>query len=522
MPSIKNLFDSSSGSNGNSPTVSIKVLKEMLIQHIPGLLKLWYPNGEFRGSQFRVGDVDGTRGGSLSVELYGERAGLWIDHAEQEGGDILALWQKRYDCSFMEALRAAEQTVNVVVDRKKINGEYRRPLTYKEVMRELGNRDDAYLAVKTGEELQAELDEQKKRVEDSKIFGNLTHGLDHIPPVNWLIEYWIPAEQCLIEIFGVPGSGKSLAILDIALCVASGERWAGFKPQHTGPVVYICGEGHWGLKRRIRAWFDSRGLRVRELPIFGSRKAIRFGNLKNQEDILEAVDEISQVCDEAGSPALIAIDTLARNMFGNENDQQDMGNFVHDVEMHLRNKFNSPVLISHHPGWGDKDRGRGASSLPGALDVVYQADLVIEDDSKIIKLHCPLTGKAPKDWDIPLPIHFAIKKINLPFVDHNNQPQTSVFLKKLDDYEEEENRKSISSNKSKTPTKDKVEKALELMIHRRIRNGDGCWAYTTHWRDACQSEGVSSGSFRNQKSALIKDGIVIEDGELVTLKSLNV
>ena len=41
----------------------------------------------------RVGDVMGTPGASLSIHLSGPDAGLWRDHATQEGGDLIALYR---------------------------------------------------------------------------------------------------------------------------------------------------------------------------------------------------------------------------------------------------------------------------------------------------------------------------------------------------------------------------------------------------------------------------------------------
>ena len=41
----------------------------------------------------RIGDVYGTPGASLSIALSGPSAGLWKDHATDQGGDLIALYQ---------------------------------------------------------------------------------------------------------------------------------------------------------------------------------------------------------------------------------------------------------------------------------------------------------------------------------------------------------------------------------------------------------------------------------------------
>lgn len=49
------------------------------------------PAGKRVGHTWIVGDVTGAPGGSLEVELEGEKAGLWIDHETSTGGDMITL-----------------------------------------------------------------------------------------------------------------------------------------------------------------------------------------------------------------------------------------------------------------------------------------------------------------------------------------------------------------------------------------------------------------------------------------------
>ena len=53
--------------------------------------------------------------------------------------------------------------------------------------------------------------------------------------------------------FGAAGSGKSFAVLDMALCIASGTPYHGHSVQQ-GSVFYIAGEGLSGMSRRAAAW----------------------------------------------------------------------------------------------------------------------------------------------------------------------------------------------------------------------------------------------------------------------------
>lgn len=81
-----------------------------LTARLEGVLGYLYPNGfaDPKGRKFYVGSVDGEAGESLSVELEGEKAGLWHDFATGQGGDIFDLWKAARGLpSFREVLKDA-------------------------------------------------------------------------------------------------------------------------------------------------------------------------------------------------------------------------------------------------------------------------------------------------------------------------------------------------------------------------------------------------------------------------------
>ncbi|MBF9641281.1 hypothetical protein IAI27_11390, partial [Streptococcus pseudopneumoniae] len=49
------------------------------------------PGGKQLGHEWVCGSVNGEPGKSLHLELRGEKAGKWHDHATGEGGDLLKL-----------------------------------------------------------------------------------------------------------------------------------------------------------------------------------------------------------------------------------------------------------------------------------------------------------------------------------------------------------------------------------------------------------------------------------------------
>ncbi|WP_417521002.1 AAA family ATPase [Marinobacter sp.] len=189
----------------------------------------------------------------------------------------------------------------------------------------------------------------------------------NIAPVQWLVERYIEVNAMVI-LFGEPGVGKSFVALDMACCIATGEAWQGF-PVKQGMVFYIAGEGHAGIGRRLGAWCKYRGVKLENIMI--SNTAVALTEIENVEAMVRMIRKLTS---EHGAPALIVVDTLARNFGGlDENSNKDMGLFVQHMDR-LKHELQTTVLIVHHTGQGNKDRARGASALKGAVDIEHRVE----------------------------------------------------------------------------------------------------------------------------------------------------
>ncbi len=189
----------------------------------------------------------------------------------------------------------------------------------------------------------------------------------NITPVQWLVERYIEANAMVI-LFGEPGVGKSFIALDMACCIATGEAWQGF-PVKQGPVFYIAGEGHTGIGRRLGAWCRYRGVKLGSIHV-----STTAAPLTEWEAVKQVMRGIKAKVEQHGVPALIVVDTLARNFGGlDENSNKDMGLFVQHMDR-LKYELQTTVLIVHHTGQGNKDRARGASALKGAVDIEHRVE----------------------------------------------------------------------------------------------------------------------------------------------------
>jgi len=223
--------------------------------------------------------------------------------------------------------------------------------------------------------------------------------ITNIAPVQWLVERYIEADAMVI-MFGESGVGKSFIALDMACCIAAGEAWQGF-PVKQGAVFYIAGEGHAGIGRRLGAWCKYRGVELGNIHV-----STTAAPLTEWEAVKLVMRGIKAKVEQYGAPALIVVDTLARNFGGlDENSNKDMGLFVQHMDR-LKHELQTTVLIVHHTGQGNKDRARGASALKGAADIEHRVE------SRAGNTIALQTTKM-KDAELPEPVLMRLHSVDL-------------------------------------------------------------------------------------------------------------
>lgn len=217
---------------------------------------------------------------------------------------------------------------------------------------------------------------------------------------TWLNEGRIP-RGATVQIFGGSGTFKSFVVVDLACHIAIGMDWQGRRVSQ-GAVVYICAEGVYGMKHRVAAWKKYHRVEGK-LGLYFLRHGI--GLRPGTADVNELLAEIrSRVIPP---PVLIVVDTLARNLEGNENATEDMNAYVKGCDQ-LREATGATVLSVHHTGWTETDRARGASSNRGAMDT----DILCTRDGDRVTL----TNTKQKDAAEFAPISFEAISIGKSLV----------------------------------------------------------------------------------------------------------
>jgi hypothetical protein len=165
----------------------------------------------------------------------------------------------------------------------------------------------------------------------------------------------------LVVVWGPPKCGKSFWTFDLLMHVALGWEYRGLRVK-AGPVVYCALEGERGFGRRLEA-FRRKHPESKDAPFY-----LMFMSLDLIRDNKALVASFRAQLPEGVQPAVVAIDTLNRSLFGSESSDEDMSLYVRAADA-VRDAFDCVVPVIHHCGHNG-DRPRGHSSLLGAADVL--------------------------------------------------------------------------------------------------------------------------------------------------------
>ncbi len=238
---------------------------------------------------------------------------------------------------------------------------------------------------------------------------------------QWLVKGVLP-KTGLAVVYGSPGSGKSFAVLSMALHVASGQAFAGCKIKRGG-VVYISAEAGEGFKRRVIAARDALQL-PHETPFALVTVAPDLG--KADGDAAALISAIYDQSDKAGWRAdLIVIDTAARVIPGlDENSSKDMGALIQNCDK-IAKELGALVALVHHSGKVAESGMRGSSALLGAADAV----IGISSDETGLRTARIEKQKDGEDGQV---FSFRLKSVTLG-ADEDGDPVSTCILSDVTD-----------------------------------------------------------------------------------------
>jgi AAA domain/Primase C terminal 2 (PriCT-2) len=210
----------------------------------------------------------------------------------------------------------------------------------------------------------------------------------------WVIKGVLP-KAALAVVYGASGSGKSFAVLDMALSIARGIDWRGRKVRQ-GRVAYVAAEGADGFRKRLSAYAQQHEVDLAEVPM-----AVLDGapNLMLVDDTADlAVGVLA-----AGEPSLVIVDTLAQTTPGaNENAGEDMGKALGHCRR-LHEMTGATVLLIHHSGKDQAKGARGWSGLRAACDAEIEV-IRSETGARELRLSKAKDGEDGLRWGFKLDV----------------------------------------------------------------------------------------------------------------------
>jgi len=231
----------------------------------------------------------------------------------------------------------------------------------------------------------------------------------------------VMGEREFTTISGLPGTGKSVIVTDMACHVAKGMDWHGKKVRQ-GLVVYVAAERKKLTERRMMAFRKKHDVHDVPLLVIGGRLDFTK-DLKDAKELIAAIKEAENATSE--TCVWVIIDTLTRVFgAGDQNASKDMSRFVQSCDEILA-ETSAHVTAIHHSAWSG-ERGKGAIDLDGAVD----ASFMVKKEHGKYKLICDGTN----DGEEGEVLSFTMESVEIG-VDEDGEPTTAPVVVATDGVE---------------------------------------------------------------------------------------
>lgn len=258
----------------------------------------------------------------------------------------------------------------------------------------------------SADEFEAMLGEPDEPADDVQNLDTTERERFHFEPVHlfsstqglpWVIKGVLP-KAGLAVIYGASGSGKTFAVLDMAMAIARGVSWRGNRVKQ-GRVAYVVAEGADGFRKRLAAYAQHHQVDLADVPMSILNAA---PNLLEKQDAVDLVKGVRA----SGGADIIVVDTFAQTTPGaNENAGEDVGKALAYCKR-IHEHTGALVVLIHHSGKDASKGARGWSGLRAAADA--EIEVVREPDGpRYLRLSKSKDGEDGLEWG------FELKVINL-------------------------------------------------------------------------------------------------------------
>lgn len=218
-----------------------------------------------------------------------------------------------------------------------------------------------------------------------------------VDAIDWLVEGLIQRGSNGLMI-ARPKAGKSFAILDLAIALASGQRWLDFYVPKRARVALVSREDYYGLtqwrEKKIR---QHRKLLPQELDgwLYINAKGLRpkFA-IDDPEHVKNLVAHLKQQQAE-----FLILDVMRTLHSADENDNTEIQKIV-DVLNSIQSDTGCSICMIHHHNKRDDvpltERARGASAIAGYAEFICGIGLA-DADEKVREFECELKASIAPD-----------------------------------------------------------------------------------------------------------------------------
>ncbi len=181
-----------------------------------------------------------------------------------------------------------------------------------------------------------------------------------LPKVSPLIS-GVMSSPATVVLVGGYGVGKTFLALSIAAAIGTGTKWLGRYTEQRR-VLYVIGEGAYGMDDRMTAWEQAWGYQVGDSVTF----VVQPRTLKD-DHTWDVLGEFAR----AGRYGVVIIDTFSST--APDADETKDAAFIMRQMGNLATRIQGTTMLVHHPGWSDASRVRGGYQFEANADEVLVA-----------------------------------------------------------------------------------------------------------------------------------------------------
>jgi hypothetical protein len=235
-------------------------------------------------------------------------------------------------------------------------------------------------------------------VSETSLFMTVTQFEEKsVDAIDWLVEGLIQRGSNGLMI-ARPKSGKSFAVLDLAIALASGQKWMDFYVPKRSRVALVSREDYYGLtqwrERKLRA---HRGLTATDLDgwLYINAKGLRPKFvLDDPNEVKNLVTDLKRYQTE-----FLILDVMRVLHSSDENDNTEIQKIV-DVLNGIQQDVGCSICMIHHHNKKDDvpltERARGASAIAGYAEFICGIGLT-DADEKVREFECELKASIAPD-----------------------------------------------------------------------------------------------------------------------------